>query len=125
MIFVGLIIFWVYCLRQANKAVAQMEEASRHEAAFDPAKAGHDIASDWVRRCEAAVETWRERIDWCDNVFTWVGLFAVIGGVTLGLIRVAAAGAAAAAAAAAEPAAAGWAVVVDGIDTMLWIILAI
>jgi hypothetical protein len=126
MIIAALIYFVVYLSRQEAKAWDLAKQAASHEACADPNLPGHQAAMEWADTAKARAEALRLRGGAVESMLAVLGRYTAGAVAALAVLRIAADAMHAAGVAVADPAAAfGWATVVDGIDTLLWLALVV
>lgn len=122
MIVVILFAFTVFLLRLEGKASEALRLSRLHPSIANPALPGSEVALEWEAECDAATKAAKGRADIAEASAIRLGRVALIGAAALAVLRIVAAAMAAASTASLDAAGvAGWGVVVDGIDVLLWV----
>lgn len=126
MIVILLIAFAVLLNRREAQAWQLLMQARTHEAVGNPQLPGHAAAMDWVDKCDTAAKQAQARTKAVEGMTAVLGRWVLILLGGLSVVRIGADAMAAAASAVSDAAGvAGWTVVVDGLDTLLWLVAVV
>lgn len=124
---IGLLIaLAIYLTRRESEAWGLLAQAKTHEAVANPNLPGHIEAMSWVNTTSSRAETAQARTKAAEAVIELLLRWVVGSAAALAVLRIAASAFAAGSAASGDlPLLAGWATVVDGIDTLLWLAVVV